>query len=77
MGELKHNFNAFKELGTKFFTNNVSFGHFHQVSMNSVTNCTCVVKSLTFYAAVGSHPGVDLGKLLTDASTGNSINSWR
>ena len=23
-----------------FFTNNASFGHFHQVSMNSITNCT-------------------------------------
>ena len=40
MGKEKHNYNVLKELRTKFFTNNVSFGHFHQVSMKSITNCT-------------------------------------
>ena len=36
MGKLKHNYNAFPELQTKFFSNNVSFGHFRQVSENFI-----------------------------------------
>ena len=30
----------FQNSKLSFFTNNASFGHFHQVSMNSITNCT-------------------------------------
>ena len=38
MGKLKHNYNAFPELQTKFFsTKNASFGNFHQISMNFIT----------------------------------------
>ena len=40
MDKLKHNYNAFPELRTKFFTNNESFGHFHQVSKNFITVST-------------------------------------
>ena len=37
MGKLKHNYSAFPQLRTTFFIKNVSFGHFHQVSMNFIT----------------------------------------
>ena len=36
MGKLKHNYNAFPKLQTRFFTSNASFGHFHQVSINLI-----------------------------------------
>ena len=32
-----------------FFTNNASFGHFHQVSMNSITNWTFSKFKVQFY----------------------------
>ena len=40
LGKLKYNYIAFPELQTVFFTKNASFGHFYQVSMNSITIST-------------------------------------
>ena len=41
MDKLKHNYNAFPELQTKFFhKQNESLGHFHQVSKSFITVST-------------------------------------
>ena len=50
MGKPKYNYNAFPELQTKFFTNNGIFGHFQQVSMNSMKNCTFSKFQVQFYS---------------------------